>query len=139
MDGRTAGRPAAATAARAAGASPPEHCTDCPLRAAGTKNPQAGRAISRGEHEDEIEGLRQRMQAAAAKDLDRLRRQTAERVNADGKAHRRLRRFSGRGLARARGQVGRMVLAHNRLTLLSEEDKVQRRQATPVKPDAYTT
>ena len=86
-----------------------------------TVNPQQGRSISRGEHEELIEALQQRMQTPAAKELYRLRRQTVELVNADWKEHRKLRRFSGRGLERARCQVGLVVLAHNLLTLLSLE------------------
>jgi hypothetical protein len=50
-------------------------------------------------------------------------------VNADWKEHRQLRRMSGRGLARARGQVGLIVLAHNLVTLLSEEAKVPKAAA----------
>jgi hypothetical protein len=46
-----------------------------------------------------------------------------ELVNADWKEHRKLRRFSGRGLARVRGQVGLVVLTHNLLALLAEEKK----------------
>jgi hypothetical protein len=44
-------------------------------------------------------------------------------VCVDWKEHRRLRRFSGRGLARGCAQVGLMVLAHNSLTLLDEQSK----------------
>ena len=65
------------------------------------------------------------MATPEGKELYRLRRQTVELVNADWKQHRKLRRFSGRGLARARCQVGLMVLAHNLITLLSEEAKAQ--------------
>ena len=102
---------------------PPEYCRACPLRQACTPNPERGRTISRGEHEGLIEALRARMETPEAKELYRLRRQTVELVNADWKGHRRLRRFSGRGLARARCQVGLLVLAHNLLTLLAEEAK----------------
>jgi transposase len=108
---------------------PPEHCSVCPLRERCTAKPQAGRTISRGEHEDLIEALRARMATPEAKALYRLRRQTVELVNADWKQHRKLRRFSGRGLARARCQVGLMVLAHNLVTLLSEEAKAQAKRA----------
>jgi len=103
----------------------PTHCSGCPLRAACTQRPEAGRTISRAEHEGLIEALRERMQTPEAKALYRLRRQTVELVNADWKAHRQLRRFSGRGLARARCQVGLMVLAHNLVTLLSEKAKAR--------------
>jgi transposase len=110
---------------------PPEHCTACPLRGRCTKNPAAGRTISRSEHEGLIEALRARMQTAEAKGLYRLRRQTVELVNADWKAHRRLERFSGRGLARARCQVGLTVLAHNLVALLSEEARARATKAPP--------
>jgi transposase len=102
---------------------PPVHCRACPWRARCTPNPQAGRTISRSEYEDLLVALRERMQSAEAHGLYRRRRQTVELVNADWKEHRRLRRFSGRGLERVQGQVGRMVLAHNLLTLLAEERK----------------
>jgi hypothetical protein len=109
---------------------PPEHGRACPLQGRCTRNPQAGRTISRSEHEGLIEALRARMQTAEAQALYRLRRQTVELVNADWKQHRQLRRFSGRGLARARGQVGLLVLAHNLQTLLVEEAKAKARQRT---------
>jgi hypothetical protein len=48
-----------------------------------------------------------------------------ELVNAAWKQHRKLRRFSGRGLTRVRCQVGLVVLAHNLATLLSEENKAR--------------
>jgi transposase len=102
---------------------PPVHCVACPLRPQCAKNPQSGRTVSRSEYEPEVEALRQRMQSAEAKTLYKLRKQTVELVNADWKAHRQLRRFSGRGLARVRCQVGLLVLAHNLLTLLTEEKK----------------
>ena len=95
----------------------------CPPKERRTPTPEKGRTVSRGEHEGLIEALRARMGTAEAKALDRRRRQTVELVNADWKAPRGLRRFSGRGLERARCQVGVPVLAHDRLTLLAEEKK----------------
>jgi hypothetical protein len=106
-------------------------CQACPLRQRCTKNPAAGRTLSRSEHEGLVEALRARMQTAEAKELYRLRRQTVELVNADGKEHRRLQRFSGRSRARARCQVGLTVLAHNLVTLLSEEAKARAHKAPP--------
>jgi hypothetical protein len=102
---------------------PPAHCATCPLQAACTPKPAAGRTISRSEHEEEIEALRERMASDAARALYKLRRQTVELVNADWKTHRQLRRFSGRGLQRMGCQVGLIVFAHNLLTLLKEEQK----------------
>jgi transposase len=107
---------------------PPEHCRVCPLREQCTPNPEAGRTISRGEHEDLIEALRQRMQTDEAKALYRLRRQTVELVNADFKEHRKIRRFSGRGLRRAETEIGLLVLVNNLL--------VCRNHAPPGKPAA---
>lgn len=101
------------------------HCRACPLQGRCTPNPQKGRTISRSEHEGLIEALRERMKTTEAKGLYRLRRQTVELVNADGKEHRRLRRFNGRGRSRVRCQVGVIVLAHNGLTLLKEEAKAR--------------
>jgi transposase len=102
---------------------PPEHCRSCPRREGCTPNPQRGRSISRSEHEELIEALRERMKREEAKELYRLRSQTVELVNADWKEHRQLRRFSGRSLKRARIQVGLMVVSHNLVTLLSQEKK----------------
>jgi hypothetical protein len=112
----------------------PSACTGCPLQRRCTPNPQAGRTVSRSEHEELIEALRQRMGTAEAKALYRLRSQSVELVNADWKGHRKLRRFNGRGLARARCQVGLVVLAHNLLSLLSEEKKAETAKATVVNP-----
>jgi Transposase DDE domain len=118
---------------------PAEHCAACPLQPRCTKNPTTGRTISRSEHEALIEALRARMQTPEAKELYRLRRQTVELVNADWKEHRRLRRFSGRGLARARCQVGLIVLAHNLVTLWLEEAKAKAMKGSAVNTPANTT
>lgn len=96
---------------------PPSHCQECSQQAACTAVPHKGRTISRSEHEEEIEALRQRMATPEAKELYRQRSQTVELVNADWKQHRKLRRFSGRGLKRAECQVALIVLAHNLVTL----------------------
>jgi len=109
---------------------PPGHCQGCPLQRRCTPRPDKGRTVSRSEHEGLIEALRGRMASEEAKALYRLRRQTVELVNADWKEHRQLRRFSGRGLARARGQVGVMVLAQNLLALLAQEQRAEKSSAT---------
>ena len=107
---------------------PPQHCRSCPLRGDCTSNPEAGRTISRGEHEALIEALRQRMATEEAKALYRLRRQRVELRYADAKQHRQLRQFSGRGLQRAQTEAGLTVLAHNLVTL----DRLCRAAATLV-------
>jgi hypothetical protein len=78
---------------------------------------KGARTISRSEHEGLIEELRERMQGEEARALYRLREQTVERANADLKAHRGLRRLSGRGLKRAGAQVRLAVLGHNLVAL----------------------
>lgn len=108
---------------------PPAHCTGCARRGECTPGPRAGRTISRSEHEGLIDELRARMATAQAKELYRLRSRSVELVNADWKQHRQLRRFSGRGLKRARCQVGLAVLAHNLITLLTEEKKATKNRA----------
>lgn len=102
---------------------PPAHCGGCVLQERCTPNPARGRSISRGQHEDLVEALRARMGTEEGRALYRRRSQTVELVNADWKEHRQLRRFSGRGLKRARIQVGLIVLSHNLITLLAEEKK----------------
>lgn len=104
---------------------PPVHCGACPLAKQCTSNPEAGRTISRSEHEELIEALKVRMETAEAKALYRLRRQTVELVYADMKEHRCLRRFSGRGLQRAETEVGLLMLAHNLLTRLAARPAVE--------------
>ena len=106
---------------------PPEHCRLCPRRRECTPNPEAGRTISRGEHEELIEALRQRMAGDEAKALYRLRRQTVELRYADAKQHRELRRFSGRGLRRVQTEAGLTVLAHNLVT----RDRLRRAATDP--------
>lgn len=96
-------------------------CRACSKRGECTAG-KGARSVSRGENEEEIEALRGRMKEEGARALYRLRKQVVERINADVKQHRGLRRLSGRGLRRARAQVGLVVLAHNLLSL----DKMRR-------------
>jgi transposase len=97
---------------------PPEHCCDCPLAATCTPNPAHGRSVTRLEHEELLDALRDRMSTAEAKALYRLRARTVELAFADVKEHRSLRRFNARGLPSAEAQVGAIVLVHNLLLLL---------------------
>jgi transposase len=93
-----------------------EWCAACPLRSQCTDS-QGGRQLRRSEHEPLIEAHRAKMTSPEAKGLLRRRGQTAERGFADLKEHRHLRRLTGRGLARARTDVGLGVLIHNLLAL----------------------
>ena len=109
---------------------PAAYCRECPLATQCAQHPEKGRTVTRSEHDDLVEALRARMATPEAKTLDRLRRQSVELVNADWKEHRRLRRFSGRGLQQAATQVGLCVLAPNVLTLQSERRKASSTKAT---------
>ena len=91
----------------------PLDCTECPLQARCTKVPNKGRTVRRDPYQEEIERLKTRMKTEEAKSLYKQRGQTIERVFADFKEHRNLRRFRGRGLSRARTQLGLTVLGHN--------------------------
>ena len=88
--------------------------------------------MTRQEHEELIEALRERMGTAEAKVLYRLRGQNVEWVNADWKEHRKLRRFSSRGLKRVRCEVGLTVLAHNLGTVEGALRKAPKKVALPV-------
>jgi hypothetical protein len=83
-----------------------------------------------------VEALRARRATVAAKALDRQRSQRVELVSADWKPHRKRRHWSGLGLRRARGQVGRVVLAHNLRTLRSEEQWAKATRAADENPVA---
>jgi transposase len=102
---------------------PPAYCMACPLASQCTPRPDQGRTVSRSEYEELVEALRERMDGVEAKEMYRRRCQTVELVAADWKEHRKLRRFSGRGLARAACQIGLMVLAQNLLTISTHEKK----------------
>ena len=115
---------------------PPQHCQGCPLQPRCTATPASGRAVTRQEHEELLEALRARMATAEAKALYRLRSQNVERVNADWKEHRKLRRFSGRGLARVTCEVGLVVLAHNLLTVLTAPQPPRPQPPAAANPDS---
>ncbi len=95
----------------------PQHCRACPRQTACSTNPHRGRSVKRSEHETLVEAHRARMATPEAKSLYRLRGQTVELGFAEFKQHRSLRQFSGRGLNRAKRQVGLMVLVHNLLVV----------------------
>jgi Transposase DDE domain len=94
-----------------------EHCRACPLARQCTTSAQ-GRTIKRSEHEEVVLAHQAKMQQAESKALYQRRGQTIELRFADAKAHRGLRRFSGRGLTRVRIEVGLWVLSHNLQVIL---------------------
>jgi len=61
------------------------------------------------------------MKAPEAPALYRLRCRTVELAFADLKEHRSLHRFTSRGRALAKAQVGAVVLIHNLLALLTSQ------------------
>jgi transposase len=110
-------------------ACPVECCQACSLRAKCTTSQKAGRSLRRSEYDDLINAHRAKMATDEAKQLYRLRGRSIEIVFADFKEHRNLRRFSGRGLQRARGEVAGLVLCHN-LLLLHKSRKAREHAAT---------
>ena len=109
---RAAGRAVALTTYRC----PAAHCRACPLAKRCTESAN-GRTIKRNEHEDLIVAHQAKMKTAEAKAIYKQRGQTVELRFADTKAHRGLRRFSGRGLTRVRIEAGLLVLSHNLLVV----------------------
>lgn len=96
---------------------PPQHCQACPKAPECTSAPHKGRTITRSQHEDKVEELRQRMHTPEGEALYKKRGQTIEPRIGDLKAHRGLRCFAGFGIALALIQVGLLVLVHNALYL----------------------
>jgi transposase len=96
---------------------PAEYCRTCPLSNRCVKNPNKGRIVTRVEGEEFLEAHRRRMETPEAKALRKIRGQVVERSFGDAKAHRGLRKLHGRGLLRAKAEVGLVVLAQNALTL----------------------
>jgi transposase len=96
---------------------PPEHCCACPLRERCVRNPEKGRTVKRLEGEEIIEAHREYMKTDEAKAANRVRGSVIERCFGDAKRHRDLRCLHGRGLKRAKAEVGLVVLVQTALTL----------------------
>jgi transposase len=96
---------------------PPEHCCGCPLRERCVKDPNKGRIVKRLEGEEIIEAHKEFMKTDEAKATNRLRGSVIERCFGDAKKHRDLRCLHGRGLKRAKAEVGLVVLVQTALTL----------------------
>ena len=106
-------------------------CGSCPLaeRCLSGKGP---RMIKRTEGEELLEAQREKMSSEEAKSIYRVRSQTVELGFGDAKGNRRVDRFHGRGLRRARGETGLLILAQNLLRL----DTMQRKAVNPMKQPA---
>jgi transposase len=96
---------------------PAEHCRTCPLRDRCVRDPEKGRTVKRLEGEELIEAHKRWMNKPEAKAFRRLRGSVIERCFGDAKEHRNLRRLHGNGLARAKAEVGLLVLAQTALML----------------------
>jgi transposase len=96
---------------------PPEHCRACPLGDRCVNNPEKGRTVKRLEGEELIEAHKAWMSTPEAKGVRRQRGALIERCFGDAKQHRNLRRLHGRGLKRAKAEVGLVILAQTALTL----------------------
>lgn len=95
----------------------PEHCLSCDLASLCAKNPASGRTIKRLDGQELLDKQRERMKQDDAKEMARHRNSIAELTFGDIKQHRNGRRMHGRGLTRARTEVGILVLARNIMIL----------------------
>lgn len=93
------------------------HCAACPLAAACLQPGAKRRTIKRLEGQELLDAQRAKMAIPENQARYKLRCQTVELAYADCKYNRRLQRFHGRGLARARTETGLMVVAQNLLRL----------------------
>jgi transposase len=107
----------------------PSDCAECPLKASCVRGRSGARTVRRQEHEELVEGLKERMKTLEAKAIYAKRGCTVELRFADWKTHRGLQRFSGQTPERADAQVGLIVLAHNLRTL----DKLRNRPSNQSK------
>jgi transposase len=96
---------------------PGEHCCGCPLNERCVKNPAQGRTVKRLEGEEIIETHKQWMKTAEAQAANRLRGSVIERCFGDAKRHREVRCLHGRGLKRAKAEIGLVILVQTALTL----------------------
>jgi transposase len=96
---------------------PAEHCRACPLRERCVRDPEKGRTVKRLEGEELIEAHKKWMKTEEAKAANRLRGSVIERCFGDAKQHRNLRRLHGRGLKRAKAEIGLVILVQTALTL----------------------
>jgi transposase len=107
----------------------PDHCVGCARQPHCVDNPHRGRLIKRLEGQELLDAHREKMKTDRAKKLYRTRGQVIERAFADTKQHRQGRRFHGRGLQRAKAEVGLLVLAQNFLAILRLRKKRQKEVA----------
>ena len=95
----------------------PQHCRDCPLAAQCLRPGSRSRVIKRLEGQELLDALREKMQTPEGQARRKQRGAVIERAFGDAKAHRNFRRLHGRGLRRAKAEVGLVVLSQNAMTL----------------------
>jgi hypothetical protein len=96
---------------------PAEHCRVCPRRESCVRDPEKGRTVKRLEGEELLEAHKAYMSTAEAKAILRLRGSVIERCFGDAKEHRNLHRLHGRGLKKAKVEIGLIVLVQTAFTL----------------------
>ncbi len=90
-----------------------QHCGACPIASRCVRDPTKGRTFKRLDGQDLLDAQREKMNREDAKADYKQRSAVIERAFADTKQNRAFRRFHGRGLARAKVQVGLVALAQN--------------------------
>lgn len=106
------------------------HCQVCPLAKKCLRSGSSRRTIKRLEGQELLDSQREKMKTEEAQARYALRGQTVERGFADARGNRRLDRFHGRGLRRARTETGLLVLAQNILMLDRLEQQALTRSET---------
>jgi transposase len=89
----------------------PDHCRGCPLAGRCVRDPAKGRIVKRLENQELLDAHRAKMATPEAQAHSKRRGQVIERTFADAKQHRGLRKLHGRGLHRARAEIGLLILA----------------------------
>ena len=95
----------------------PDHCRGCPLAGRCVRNPMKGRIIKRLENQELLDAHRAKMATPEAQVQSKRRGEVIERAFADAKQHRGLRKHHGRGIHRARAEVGLVILAQTAQTI----------------------
>jgi len=96
---------------------PVRYCRCCPEELRCVSDLRCGCTVKRFEGQEHLDEHREKMSRPEYKELYRQRSKLVERCFGDAKQNRGLRKLHGRGLARAKAEVGLMVIAHTILTL----------------------
>jgi hypothetical protein len=81
------------------------------------RNPTKGRIIKRLENQELLDAHRLKMATPEAQAHCKRRGEVVERAFADAKQHRALRKHHGRGIHRARAEIGLVILAQTAQTI----------------------